>query len=68
MVAILITRGSRENQVTAVTLAIQRFCAIIAYNEDAECTTWTEISRGEDITCEQRSTTRALSESCMYAR
>ena len=29
MLAILNTRGSRENQVTTVTLAIHRYCAII---------------------------------------
>ena len=55
MVTILVTHGSRENQVTAVSLAIQKFCAIIAFNldEDAARTTWT---KGSDvnITCEQR--------------
>ena len=39
MVVILVYSGSRENQVTAVPLAIQKACAIIAY--DAADTTWT---------------------------
>ena len=41
MVDILIFRGSRKKQVTAVTLAIQKFCAIVAYDDDAAGTTWT---------------------------
>ena len=47
---ILVYRGRSENQVTAVTLAIQKY-AIIAYN-DAD-TTWTERGRGKETTCEQ---------------
>ena len=38
---------------TAIALAIQKFCAIIAYKDDAADTTWTGIGRGEDITGEQ---------------
>jgi hypothetical protein len=46
LVAILIYRGSRKKQVTAVTLAIQKSCAIIPYNDDAAGNTWTERGRG----------------------
>ena len=51
--AILIYRGSRKKQVTAVTIAIQTFCGIIAYDADAAGTTWKGRGRGEEITCEQ---------------
>ena len=54
MVAILVYCGSSENQVTAVTLAFQKLCAIIAYNDaDAIDTTWTGKCRGENTTFEQ---------------
>jgi hypothetical protein len=54
LVAILVYCGSSENQVTAVTLAFQKLCAIIAYNDTAaEDTTWTGRGRGEKTTCKQ---------------
>ena len=36
MVDLLITRGSRENQLNIVTLDIQKYCAIIAFSEDED--------------------------------
>ena len=38
---------------TAVTLAIQKFCAIITYDDNAADTTWTGRGRGEETTYEQ---------------
>ena len=52
MVAILVYHGSRENQVTAVALAIQKLCAISAYNEETD-TMWTGRGKGEKTTCVQ---------------
>ena len=66
MVAIIITCGSRENQVTAVTLAIQNFCAIIAFDDDDARSTW--MVGAKTLPASRGSTTRPPSASCTCAR
>ena len=45
---ILVYCGSRQNQVTAGTIAIQKLCANIAYEDDAAADTkWVGRGRGE---------------------
>ena len=53
---------------TAIALAIQKFCAIIAYKDDAADTTWTGIGRGEDIIGEQEDLRRGHHQQAAYVQ